>query len=135
MYSTWNMFEHLKYKYIYKYEQGNRETKTQIRTARCIQRGTSQIQIRITNTNREIGKYKYKYKQGNTNTKREIQIQTWEQGNTKNPNWQARGGIEQDVLESYCWMYSTWNIPKEYKGACSGGDQVTIFPKFTILFF
>jgi len=35
----------------------------------------------------------------------------------------ARGGIEQDVLESYCWMYSTWNIPKEYKGACSGGDQ------------
>ena len=21
-------------------------------------------------------------------------------------------------------MYSTWNIPKEYKGACSGGDQV-----------
>jgi len=36
---------------------------------------------------------------------------------------QARGGIEQDVLESYCWMYSTWNIPREYKGACSGGDQ------------
>jgi len=36
---------------------------------------------------------------------------------------QARGGIEQDVLESYCWMYSTWNIPMEYKGACSGGDQ------------
>ena len=27
-------------------------------------------------------------------------------------------------LESYCWMYSTWNIPREYKGACSGGDQV-----------
>ena len=23
-------------------------------------------------------------------------------------------------------MYSTWNIPKEYKGACSGGDQVLI---------
>ena len=45
---------------------------------------------------------------------------------------QARGGIEQDVLESYCWMYSTWNIPKEYKGACSGGDQVEtsqIIPK------
>ena len=38
---------------------------------------------------------------------------------------QARGGVEQDVLEAYCWMYSTWNIPKEYKGACSGGDQVT----------
>ena len=29
------------------------------------------------------------------------------------------------MLESYCWMYSTWNIPREYKGACSGGDQVT----------
>ena len=43
---------------------------------------------------------------------------------------QARGGIEQDVLESYCWMYSTWNIPKEYKGACSGGDQVKILHKF-----
>ena len=40
------------------------------------------------------------------------------------PLLQARGGIEQDVLEAYCWMYSTWNIPKEYKGACSGGDQV-----------
>ena len=54
---------------------------------------------------------------------------------------QARGGIEQDVLEAYCWMYSTWNIPKEYKGACSGGDQVrtiaqkdflNIFDRFTI---
>jgi len=35
----------------------------------------------------------------------------------------ARDGIEKEVLESYCWMYSTWNIPREYKGACSGGDQ------------
>ena len=41
----------------------------------------------------------------------------------------ARGGIEQDVLEAYCWMYSTWNIPKEYKGACSGGDQVNKYPE------
>ena len=40
-----------------------------------------------------------------------------------NITFQARGGIELDVLESYCWMYSTWNIPREYKGACSGGDQ------------
>ena len=37
---------------------------------------------------------------------------------------QARGGIEQNVLESYCWMYSTFKIPREYKGACSAGDQV-----------
>jgi len=35
----------------------------------------------------------------------------------------ARGGIEQNVLESYCWMYSTFNIPPEYKGSCSAGDQ------------
>jgi len=35
----------------------------------------------------------------------------------------AKDGIEKEVLESYCWMYSTWNIPREYKGACSGGDQ------------
>ena len=60
---------------------------------------------------------------------------------------QANGGIEQAVLDAYCWMYSTWNIPQvsmkftnwrvgrkrliilkvdfqEYKGACTGGDQV-----------
>lgn len=35
----------------------------------------------------------------------------------------AKDGVEKEVLESYCWMYSTWNIPREYKGACSGGDQ------------
>jgi len=35
----------------------------------------------------------------------------------------ANAGVEQDVLDSYCWMYSTWNIPREYKGVCSGGDQ------------
>ena len=35
----------------------------------------------------------------------------------------AKDGIDKEVLESYCWMYSTWNIPREYKGACSGGDQ------------
>ena len=46
--------------------------------------------------------------------------------------FQARGGIEQDVLESYCWMYSTWNIPKEYKGACSGGDQVTLLSRIRV---
>ena len=40
---------------------------------------------------------------------------------------QAKDGIEKEVLESYCWMYSTWNIPREYKGACSGGDQVGYF--------
>jgi len=34
----------------------------------------------------------------------------------------ARGAVDQGALESYCWMYSTWDIPREYKGACSGGD-------------
>merc|ERR1711994_70464 len=30
---------------------------------------------------------------------------------------------EKDVLESYCWMYSTWSIPNQYKGVCSAhGD-------------
>ena len=38
-------------------------------------------------------------------------------------HFQAKDGVEKEVLESYCWMYSTWNIPREYKGACSGGDQ------------
>ena len=32
---------------------------------------------------------------------------------------QASGGVEKDVLESYCWMYSTWSIPTKYKGVCS----------------
>jgi hypothetical protein len=34
---------------------------------------------------------------------------------------QSADGVEKDVLESYCWMYSTWNIPPQYKGACSRG--------------
>jgi len=36
---------------------------------------------------------------------------------------EANGGIERAVLDAYCWMYSSWNIPQEYKGACTGGDQ------------
>ena len=39
--------------------------------------------------------------------------------------FQANGGIERAVLDAYCWMYSSWNIPQEYKGACTGGDQVS----------
>jgi len=37
----------------------------------------------------------------------------------------ASGGVEKDVLESYCWMYSTWNIPPQYKGACSAGMEMS----------
>ena len=39
--------------------------------------------------------------------------------------FKANGGIERAVLDAYCWMYSSWNIPQEYKGACTGGDQVS----------
>ena len=42
--------------------------------------------------------------------------------------FQANGGIERAVLDAYCWMYSSWNIPQEYKGACTGGDQVSLVP-------
>ena len=31
--------------------------------------------------------------------------------------------MEKDVLESYCWMYSSWNIPPQYKGACSSSQK------------
>jgi len=31
--------------------------------------------------------------------------------------------VEKDVLESYCWMYSSWNIPPQYKGACSSSQK------------
>jgi len=34
------------------------------------------------------------------------------------------GFVEKDVLESYCWMYSTWNVPPKYKGSCSGGEDL-----------
>ena len=27
----------------------------------------------------------------------------------------ASDGIDSGVLNSYCWMYSTWNIPQTYK--------------------
>lgn len=36
---------------------------------------------------------------------------------------QARGGVKDDVLESYCWMYAHFKIPREYKGPCSGREQ------------
>jgi len=32
-------------------------------------------------------------------------------------------GVEGDVLNSYCWMYSTWNVPPKYKGSCSAGED------------
>ena len=35
---------------------------------------------------------------------------------------QAREGIELGVLQSYCWMYSSLRIPREFRGACSSGE-------------
>lgn len=31
-----------------------------------------------------------------------------------------RAGVEQGVLDTYCWMYSTFDIPPKYKGPCAG---------------
>ena len=36
----------------------------------------------------------------------------------------ASDGVEGDVLNSYCWMYSSWNIPPKYKGSCSAGNDM-----------
>jgi len=30
------------------------------------------------------------------------------------------------VLESFCWMYAHFKIPREYKGPCSGREQEDI---------
>jgi len=57
------------------------------------------------------------------------------------------GGVNQDVLNSYCWMYSHFNIPPEFKGNCakrsyySGNlyntyyQWVSIYLVFQALFF
>lgn len=37
----------------------------------------------------------------------------------------ASSGVEKDVLESYCWMYSSWSIPAHYKGVCSANGELT----------
>jgi hypothetical protein len=38
----------------------------------------------------------------------------------------ASGGISEDVLDTYCWMYSTFEIPTEYQGQCNSGDTEDI---------
>ncbi|XP_040576862.1 innexin inx2-like [Lepeophtheirus salmonis] len=35
----------------------------------------------------------------------------------------AENAVSKDVLESYCWMYASFDIPLSYKGVCSGKDQ------------
>jgi len=31
--------------------------------------------------------------------------------------------VDKDVLEAYCWMYSTFQFPIEYQGQCTSGDS------------
>eukprot|EP00092_Neocalanus_flemingeri_P002461 GFUD01002633.1.p1 GENE.GFUD01002633.1~~GFUD01002633.1.p1 ORF type:complete len:421 (-),score=78.51 GFUD01002633.1:86-1348(-) len=33
------------------------------------------------------------------------------------------GGVDKGVLNSYCWMYSTFNIPPNFKGSCAKREQ------------
>ena len=47
---------------------------------------------------------------------------------------QASGGVEKDVLESYCWMYSTWSIPPKYKGVCSAHGVSQKKGKFQLIY-
>ena len=28
-------------------------------------------------------------------------------------------GIKDDVMNAYCWMYSTFSIPRKFSGVCS----------------
>jgi len=37
----------------------------------------------------------------------------------------ASDGVEKDVLESYCWMYSSWSVPAKYKGVCSANGDLS----------
>ena len=32
---------------------------------------------------------------------------------------QAKDFVNEDVLESYCWMYANFRIPAHYRGPCS----------------
>ena len=38
------------------------------------------------------------------------------------------------MLESYCWMYSTWSIPPKYKGVCSAHGVSQKKGKFQLIF-
>ena len=33
--------------------------------------------------------------------------------------FQTGGGVSENVLHSFCWMYSTFNVPLDFKGVCS----------------
>ena len=35
---------------------------------------------------------------------------------------QANAAVEQDVLDSYCWMYSTWNVPRWFTMVLSSNN-------------
>lgn len=35
----------------------------------------------------------------------------------------AANFVNNDVLESYCWMYAHFKIPEQYQGPCAGTDM------------
>ena len=37
--------------------------------------------------------------------------------------FQPGGEVSEKVLKSYCWMYSTFNIPREFEGQCARKRQ------------
>lgn len=42
---------------------------------------------------------------------------------TLNYSLQPRGGVSDKVLKSYCWMYSSFNIPPSFEGNCARTTQ------------
>ena len=39
-------------------------------------------------------------------------------------NFQHIGkGVKDDVLNSFCWMYSTFDIPESFTGSCARKEQ------------
>ena len=31
-------------------------------------------------------------------------------------DYASSSDVQKDVIESYCWMYATWNIPENFTG-------------------
>ena len=53
--------------------------------------------------------------------------------------FQTGGGVNEGVLHAYCWMYSTFNIPLDFPGACSkrehdGGTLYNSYYQWVSLF-
>ena len=46
--------------------------------------------------------------------------------------FQNGGAVNEQVLNSYCWMYSSFNMPADYEGACTNrkGDSGSLFNSY-----